>query len=100
MFHDHEPHPLSVALCLLPSVCCPLSVVQSSKSPARAFCLTGPLALNALNALNALKILIALDAMPPGARQSNADETLKFITQQNLNVSENAGLRLRKYYAM
>ena len=97
MFHDHEPHPLSVALCLLPSVCCPLSVVQSSKSPARVFCLTGPLALNALNALN---ILIALDAMPPGARQSNADETLQFITQQNLNVSENAGLRLSKYYAL
>ena len=94
MFHDHEPHPLSVALCLLPSVRCPLSVVQSSKSPPRAFCLIGPLALNAL------KILIALDAMPPSARQSNADETLKFITQQNLNMSENAGLRLRKYYAM
>ena len=85
---------MSRILCPLPSVCCPLSVVQSSKSPARAFCLTGPLALNAL------KILIALDAMPPSARQSNADETLQFITQQNLNVSENAGLRLRKYYAM
>ena len=64
---------MSRILCPLPSVCCPLSVVQSSKSPARVFCLTGPLALNALNALN---ILIALDAMPPGDRQSNADETL------------------------